>query len=430
MGSDVLLASGSVLLDGLTGGSPQTLEVDLHTDLDEEKKEGGDSDAAGPKVGLRVRFEKITKDTVLNRTLKAKKEEEEEKVGAKELVEKVSGALRLGKTEGEEGKSKIGFSTDLWGSHSERELTEGEDVEELNDSESDDDEDDVEVTSASKRTGSDATRRGWKGKRTGPDGKRTQEGVKASVRSAGKQTRRKNSDGFSTDLWGAHSERELSEEETVEDLNDSEDDEEDDDVSDDEGATSASARRKEKRAQVVESARESLLESLSQAAKAGGSLKVPAGRGGGPRLGLVKALLAFATCPCPCCVAELLSDSPTTVHTIPELETGEKGVSPQNGPENAADVLALKHLLEVPWRERSGALWNSPKAQKEVIVEKKLEREQNEMARVFADAESAVEAWTVLASSLGKPGYVKSEFEKIIFVDHQGSDTQVNTFWV
>ncbi|GAQ80987.1 hypothetical protein KFL_000680030 [Klebsormidium nitens] len=430
VGSDVLLASGSVPLDGLTDGSEQTLEVDLHTDLDDTKSAEGDSDAAGPKVLLKVRFEKINEDTVLNRTLKAKKEEEEEKVGAKELVEKVSGALRLGK-EGEGEKAKLGFSTDLWGSHSERELTEGEDVEDLNDSESDDDDADVEVTSAGKKTSPNAAQNGLKGqrtgsdeKRTGSDGKRAGGGFKASVRTAEKRTGKKKPDGFSTDLWGTHSERELSEEETVEDLNDSEDNDDDDDVSDDEGAPSASVRRKEKRAKVVESARESLLESLSQAAKAGGSLKVPAGRGNGPRLGLGKALLAFATCPCPCCVAELLSDGPNTVRAVPETTVSEKGTSPQNGPENAAEVLALKHLLEVPWRERSGALWNSPKAQKEVIVEKKLEREQNEMARVFADAESAVEAWAVLASSLGKPGYVKSEFEKMVFVDHQGSDTQ------
>ncbi|CAI5472913.1 unnamed protein product [Closterium sp. Yama58-4] len=40
-------------------------------------------------------------------------------------------------------------------------------------------------------------------------------------------------------------------------------------------------------------------------------------------------------------------------------------------------------------------------------------------------AETAVEAWTMLASSLGQQTFVKSEFDKVCFLDHRVSDTQV-----
>ncbi|XP_057547410.1 uncharacterized protein LOC130825969 isoform X2 [Amaranthus tricolor] len=48
-----------------------------------------------------------------------------------------------------------------------------------------------------------------------------------------------------------------------------------------------------------------------------------------------------------------------------------------------------------------------------------------EMRALFSTAESAMEAWAMLASALGKPSLIRSEFEKICFLDNSTTDTQV-----
>ncbi|KAI3688421.1 hypothetical protein L1987_82134 [Smallanthus sonchifolius] len=58
---------------------------------------------------------------------------------------------------------------------------------------------------------------------------------------------------------------------------------------------------------------------------------------------------------------------------------------------------------------------------KPVLDEKKAE----EMRALFSTAESAMEAWAMLATSLGHPSFIKSEFEKICFLDNPVTDTQV-----
>ncbi|TYJ45097.1 hypothetical protein E1A91_A02G032000v1 [Gossypium mustelinum] len=55
-----------------------------------------------------------------------------------------------------------------------------------------------------------------------------------------------------------------------------------------------------------------------------------------------------------------------------------------------------------------------------VLDEKKTE----EMKELFTTAESAMEAWAMLASSLGHPSFIKSEFEKLCFLDNETTDTQ------
>ncbi|XWS09074.1 hypothetical protein CRYUN_Cryun40dG0055000 [Craigia yunnanensis] len=47
------------------------------------------------------------------------------------------------------------------------------------------------------------------------------------------------------------------------------------------------------------------------------------------------------------------------------------------------------------------------------------------MKELFATAESAMEAWAMLVTSLGHPSFIKSEFEKICFLDNATTDTQV-----
>lgn len=54
------------------------------------------------------------------------------------------------------------------------------------------------------------------------------------------------------------------------------------------------------------------------------------------------------------------------------------------------------------------------------------ENKAEEMKELFATAESAMEAWAMLASSLGHPSFIKSEFEKLCFLDNETTDTQVN----
>ncbi|XP_027367473.1 uncharacterized protein LOC113873520 isoform X2 [Abrus precatorius] len=56
-----------------------------------------------------------------------------------------------------------------------------------------------------------------------------------------------------------------------------------------------------------------------------------------------------------------------------------------------------------------------------VLDDKKAE----EMRKLFSTAESAMEAWAMLATSLGHPSLIKSEFEKLCFLDNASTDTQV-----
>ncbi|KAM0842407.1 hypothetical protein ACQ4PT_058395 [Festuca glaucescens] len=45
--------------------------------------------------------------------------------------------------------------------------------------------------------------------------------------------------------------------------------------------------------------------------------------------------------------------------------------------------------------------------------------------QLFASAETAVEAWAMLATSMGRSSFIKSDFEKICFLDNGSTDTQV-----
>lgn len=54
------------------------------------------------------------------------------------------------------------------------------------------------------------------------------------------------------------------------------------------------------------------------------------------------------------------------------------------------------------------------------------EKRAAEMKELFSTAESAMEAWALLATSLGHSSFVKSEFEKICFLDNEATDTQVS----
>ncbi|GFP96183.1 synaptotagmin-3 [Phtheirospermum japonicum] len=56
------------------------------------------------------------------------------------------------------------------------------------------------------------------------------------------------------------------------------------------------------------------------------------------------------------------------------------------------------------------------------------EKEAEEMRALFSTAESAMEAWAMLANALGHPTFIKSEFEKICFLDNSETDTQAS-FW-
>ncbi|VFR01581.1 unnamed protein product [Cuscuta campestris] len=52
------------------------------------------------------------------------------------------------------------------------------------------------------------------------------------------------------------------------------------------------------------------------------------------------------------------------------------------------------------------------------------ETKAEEMRELFTRAETAMEAWAMLATSLGHPTFIKSEFDKICFLDNSSTDTQ------
>lgn len=59
-----------------------------------------------------------------------------------------------------------------------------------------------------------------------------------------------------------------------------------------------------------------------------------------------------------------------------------------------------------------------------VLDEKKAE----EMKSLFSTAETAMEAWALLATSLGHPTFIKSEFDKLCFLDNESTDTEASSY--
>lgn len=88
-----------------------------------------------------------------------------------------------------------------------------------------------------------------------------------------------------------------------------------------------------------------------------------------------------------------------------------KGDSKQEDASNVKDG-----VLKYSKREELGSSQDGS-----VLDENKAE----EMKALFSTAETAMEAWAMLATSLGHPGFIKSEFEKICFLDNSTTDTQV-----
>ncbi|PON94899.1 Fungal lipase-like [Trema orientale] len=93
-----------------------------------------------------------------------------------------------------------------------------------------------------------------------------------------------------------------------------------------------------------------------------------------------------------------------------EARLSEKGKSKQGDASNVKDDASGSNMNEI-LAPRDGL----------VLDEKKAE----EMKELFSTAESAMEAWAMLATSLGQPSFIKSEFEKICFLDNASTDTQV-----
>ncbi|CAH8332078.1 unnamed protein product [Eruca vesicaria subsp. sativa] len=60
-----------------------------------------------------------------------------------------------------------------------------------------------------------------------------------------------------------------------------------------------------------------------------------------------------------------------------------------------------------------------------VNVDREDEKNAEEMKTLFSSAESAMEAWAMLATAMGHPSFIKSEFEKLCFLDNDITDTQV-----
>ncbi|XLT02202.1 hypothetical protein HN51_051553, partial [Arachis hypogaea] len=52
------------------------------------------------------------------------------------------------------------------------------------------------------------------------------------------------------------------------------------------------------------------------------------------------------------------------------------------------------------------------------------EKKAEEIRALFSTAESVVQAWVMLATSLGHPSFIKFEFEKVCFLDNASTYTQ------
>ncbi|XP_073136293.1 uncharacterized protein [Henckelia pumila] len=74
---------------------------------------------------------------------------------------------------------------------------------------------------------------------------------------------------------------------------------------------------------------------------------------------------------------------------------------------------------DMPVDDKESELASQPNG---LVLDKK---EAEEMRELFSTAESAMEAWAMLANALGHPTFIKSEFEKICFLDNVSTDTQV-----
>uniref|UniRef100_A0ACD5USE3 Uncharacterized protein n=2 Tax=Avena sativa TaxID=4498 RepID=A0ACD5USE3_AVESA len=61
----------------------------------------------------------------------------------------------------------------------------------------------------------------------------------------------------------------------------------------------------------------------------------------------------------------------------------------------------------------------------DTIDKAKDTKKADDTRQLFASAETAVEAWAMLATSMGRSSFIKSDFEKICFLDNGSTDTQV-----
>lgn len=91
-------------------------------------------------------------------------------------------------------------------------------------------------------------------------------------------------------------------------------------------------------------------------------------------------------------------------------------------PQLSKDGTRTKKVIE---KDDVSRLSKSEKPSGLVNVDRADEKNAEEMKALFSSAESAMEAWAMLATSLGHPSLIKSEFEKLCFLDNDGTDTQV-----
>ncbi|XP_004297954.1 PREDICTED: uncharacterized protein LOC101295618 [Fragaria vesca subsp. vesca] len=77
-------------------------------------------------------------------------------------------------------------------------------------------------------------------------------------------------------------------------------------------------------------------------------------------------------------------------------------------------------------KKEENVVGGSASKEEDSITEKLVNSQgAEEMKALFSTAETAMEAWAMLATSLGHPSFIKSEFEKLCFLDNETTDTQV-----
>ncbi|XP_078427745.1 putative triglyceride lipase isoform X2 [Wolffia australiana] len=78
-----------------------------------------------------------------------------------------------------------------------------------------------------------------------------------------------------------------------------------------------------------------------------------------------------------------------------------------------------------PEQEENNVCDSLSDEQQSMLDTSAFDKKEEEIKALFSTAESAMEAWAMLANSLGRSSFIKSEFEKICFLDNISTDTQV-----
>jgi hypothetical protein len=95
--------------------------------------------------------------------------------------------------------------------------------------------------------------------------------------------------------------------------------------------------------------------------------------------------------------------------------------------EKGSEIIDEANMKDGSIGEEQGTADSIDKAGAVASTPPKDAKKADDTRQLFASAETAVEAWAMLATSMGRSSFIKSDFEKICFLDNDSTDTQVST---